>query len=66
MGEEQRESQLRERLRARGFDLRKSAGAAPPANCGAYMVFDPVTGGSLLGHRFEASLDEIEAWLGEG
>jgi hypothetical protein len=30
------------------------------------MVFDPVTGGTLLGHRFEANLDDIEAWLGQG
>jgi hypothetical protein len=63
--DEQREARLRERLRARGFDLRRSSGAAPPANCGKYMVFDPVTGGTLLGHRFEAELDDIEAWLGE-
>ena len=64
--EEQRAARLRERLQARGLDLRKSAGAAPPANCGRYMVFDPVTGGTLLGHRFEASLDEVETWLGDG
>jgi hypothetical protein len=30
---------------------------------GRYMVFDPVTGGTLLGHRFDAELDEIEAWM---
>lgn len=63
--DEQRAAGLRERLQARGLDLRKSAGAAPPANCGLYMVFDPVTGATLLGHRFEASLDAIEAWLGD-
>ena len=27
------------------------------------MVFDPVTGGSLLGHRFDATLTDIERWL---
>jgi hypothetical protein len=65
VSDQQREGRLKKRLAARGFDLRKSAGAAPPANCGKYMVFDPVTGGTLLGHRFEADLDAIEAWLGE-
>jgi hypothetical protein len=43
--------------------MRRSRGAAPPGNLGKYMVFDPVTGGSLLGHRFDADLDDIEGWL---
>lgn len=59
----EKENWLRERVRARGFEIRKSQGAAPPANQGRYMVYDPVTGGSLLGHRFDASLEDIEAWL---
>ena len=55
---------LRERVRARGFEMRKSQGATPPAaNQGEYMVYDPVTGGSLLGHRFDATLADIERWL---
>lgn len=65
MSDDQREARIRERLQARGFDLRKSSGANPPANCGKFMVFDPVTGGALLGHRFDAGLDDIDAWLGE-
>ncbi len=60
---DEKERQLRERVRARGFEMRKSAGAAPPANQGEYMVYDPVTGGSLLGHHFEATLNDIERWL---
>jgi len=63
MSEEERVRRLRERLNERGLDLRQSAGAAPPGNLGQYMVFDPVTGGKLLGHRFDAALDDIEAWL---
>lgn len=63
MGEQDREEAVRERVRARGFEMRKSKGAAPPANLGKYMVFDPVTGSSLLGHRFDADLDDIERWL---
>jgi hypothetical protein len=27
------------------------------------MVYDPLTGGSLLGHRFDATLADIERWL---
>ena len=61
--DQQREIRVREQLHARGLDLRKSAGPAPPANAGRYMVFDPLTGGTLLGHRFDADLDDIEAWL---
>jgi len=64
MSDADREKRLQERLRARGFEMRKSKGAAPPGNCGKYMVFDPVTGGTLLGHRFDADLDDIEGWLG--
>ncbi len=63
MTQDDREELLREKVRARGFDIRKSRGAAPPGNLGKYMVFDPVTGGSLLGHRFDADLDDIEGWL---
>ena len=59
----EREAALRARLQARGLDLRRSKGAAPPGNMGRYMVFDPVTGGTLLGHRFDAELDEVEAWM---
>jgi len=61
--DQQREHRVREQLQARGLDLRRSAGAAPPTNAGQYMVFDPLTGGTLLGHRFDADLDDIEAWL---
>lgn len=43
--------------------MRKSQGAAPPANKGEYMVYDPVTGGTLLGHQFDATLADIERWL---
>lgn len=63
MAEDDREEAIRARIRARGFEIRKSRGAAPPGNQGKYMVFDPVTGGSLLGHRFDADLDDIERWL---
>jgi hypothetical protein len=63
MTDNEREAAIRERVRARGFEMRKSQGAAPPGNLGQYMVFDPVTGGSLLGHRFDADLDDIERWL---
>ena len=63
MDNNERERLLRKRVRARGFEMRRSQGAAPPANLGQYMVFDPVTGGSLLGHRFDADLDDIERWL---
>ena len=63
MSEDDHEHRVRERLLARGFELRKSSQAAPPGNCGKYMVFDPVTGGTLLGHRFDADLDDIEQWL---
>lgn len=65
MTDNEREAAILERVRARGFEMRKSRGAAPPGNMGLYMVFDPVTGGSLLGHRFDADLDEIERWLPE-
>jgi len=63
MDNNERENTVRERVRACGFEMRRSQGAAPPANLGQYMVFDPVTGGSLLGHRFDADLDDIERWL---
>lgn len=66
MTDEERETRLRAQLQARGFDLRRSTGALPPANMGKYMVYDPVTGGTLLGHRFDADLDAVEAWLGDG
>jgi hypothetical protein len=66
MTDTERETRLRARLQARGLDLRKSAGAAPPANMAEYMVYDPVTGATLLGHRFDADLDAVEAWLGDG
>ena len=65
MDNNEKEEQLRDRVRTRGFEMRKSQGAAPPANEGKYMVFDPVTGGSLLGHRFDADLEDIERWLGD-
>ena len=65
MNDNDREEKLRERLRARGFELRKSKGAALPANHGKFMVFDPVTGGTLLGHRFDAELDDVERWLSQ-
>lgn len=63
MEEDDREDRLRRKLKTRGLDLRRSKGAAPPGNLGQYMVFDPVTGGTLLGHRFDADLDDIERWL---
>ena len=56
-------NRLRERLNERGFELRQSTGASPPGNLGKFMAFDPTTGGTLIGHRFDATLDEIEAWL---
>ncbi|NIW25162.1 MAG: hypothetical protein GWN29_11665 [Gammaproteobacteria bacterium] len=65
MDNNERERLLQERVRARGFEMRKSRGAAPPANHGEYMVYDPVTGGSLLGHQFDATLADIERWLPE-
>ena len=63
MEPDDREEWLRQKLRARGLEMRRSKGAAPPGNLGKYMVFDPVTGGSLLGHRFDADLADIERWL---
>lgn len=63
MDDSEREADIRARLKARGLDLRKSKGASPPGNLGRYMVFDPLTGGTLLGHRFDADLDQIEAWM---
>jgi hypothetical protein len=66
MTDEDREARLRAQLVARGLDLRKSSGALPPANLGQYMVFDPLTGATLLGHRFDADLDAVAAWLGDG
>ncbi len=65
MDNNEKEDMLRERVRARGFEMRKSQGAAPPANLGEYMVYDPVTGGSLLGHRFDATLADIQRWLAD-
>ena len=65
MEPDDREEWLRQKLRARGLEMRRSKGAAPPGNLGKYMVFDPVTGGSLLGHRFDADLADIERWLPE-
>jgi hypothetical protein len=50
MDNNERERVLRERVRARGFEMRKSQGATPPAaNQGEYMVYDP--------------LADIERWL---
>ena len=66
MTDAERETRLRARLQARGLDLRKSSGAMPPGNLGKYMVYDPLTGGTLLGHRFDADLDAVENWLGDG
>ena len=63
MDETEREQKVLEKLRARGFEMRKSAQYAPPGNLGGYMVFDPLTGGSLLGHRFEAELEDVERWI---
>ena len=63
MDNNEKERLVRERVRARGFEMRRSQGAAPPGNLGEYMVYDPVTGGSLLGHRFDATLADIENWL---
>ena len=65
MDNNEQERMLLERVRARGFEMRKSRGASPPANQGEYMVYDPVTGSSLLGHRFDATLADIERWLAQ-
>ena len=65
MDNNEKEDMLRERVRARGFEMRKSQGAAPPANQGQYMIYDPVTGGVLLGHRFDATLADIERWVAD-
>ena len=63
MNENEREQRIIEQLGTRGFKLRKSRQYDPPGNLGEYMVYDPLTGASLLGHRFDARLDDIGRWI---
>jgi hypothetical protein len=57
------ESRVRRHAQRSGYIVRKSRGAMGLGNRGLYMLVDPSTGAPMAGWDFDATLDEIEAWL---
>ena len=60
-----REQRLRRRARRMGLTLRKSRAARGIDNLGGYMVLHTERWMTIVGHRFELTLDEVEEWLAE-
>ena len=59
------EGRVRRRAYSLGYRVCKSRRYSPPDMWGEYMVIDPSTRGSVFGHAYDASLDEIEKWLSD-
>lgn len=60
-----RESRLRSLARRMGYSIRKSRAQTVHGNdLGDYMVVNDQFNGVVLGERFNATLDDIEAYFG--
>jgi hypothetical protein len=58
------ENTVRARAARRGYVLRKSRARFSSDNHGEYMLIDAERNFVVLGERFNASLEEIEIYLG--
>ena len=64
--EKARESRIRRDMLQRGYRITKSRrrNREPNSdNCGDYMVIDAAISHVVLGRRFDATLDDVEAFL---
>ena len=63
--EKTRENRVRRRAARLGYQVMKSRLRGWPTldNHGDYMLRDPRTGIPVMGSYYDASLDDIEAWL---
>jgi hypothetical protein len=64
-GEKSREDRVRRTACRRGYQVRKARGSISLDNFGDYMLVDLARNLVALGSRYDASLDDIEAFLTE-
>ena len=57
------ESRVRRLAQQNGYIVRKSRRAIRLNNRGLFMLVDPSTGAPMVGWDYDATLDDIEAWL---
>ena len=57
------ESRVRSLAARRGFRVEKSRRAISLNNLGDYRLIELYTNSIVLGERYEATLEEVEAWL---
>ena len=57
------ESRTRRLAQRFGYVVRKSRRAWGLNNYGLYMLVDPSTSAPMVGWNYDATLDDIEAWL---
>lgn len=63
--EKARENRLRKQAARQGYGIKKSRAGLSLDNHGGYMVFDLARNYIEFGARFDATLDDIEAFLKE-
>ncbi len=63
--EKSQEDRVRRTARNRGYRVRKSRRSLSPDNFGDYMLVDLAHNVVALGSRYDASLDDIEAYLAD-
>ena len=63
--EKARESRLRKQAARQGYGIKKSRAGLSVDNEGGYMVYDLSRNSVEFGARFDATLDQIEAFLKE-
>jgi hypothetical protein len=61
--EKSQEDRIRRTARTRGYHVRKSRRSVSADNFGDYMLVDLAHNVVALGPRYDASLDDIEAFL---
>lgn len=68
MSEKSQESRVRSKARRQGYRVRKSRRrkhVPDHEDHGEYMILDADTGFPVFGFRYDASLDEVEAFLSD-
>jgi excisionase family DNA binding protein len=63
--EKARASRLRKQAARQGYGIKKSRAGLSVDNHGGYMVYDLSLNAVMFGARFDATLDDIEAFLKE-
>jgi hypothetical protein len=59
------ESQLRQRIKLRGYLVRKARGATHADNYGGFQIIDPYNNSLVRGEKYDLDLDDLEAFYRE-